>query len=306
MNKVKIMIGFLFVLFLVSIGINFSLYQYQKNKDCESCTTESKSQTLSLIENEYTKNLNQLPEGWKTYKNEEYGFEINYPEEFEGEKIKIKDIKFKNREDLAATGEDQKFSTASMGSFKTVKEIVSFNWATDRRIDGNTTETIDSLFTIGIHPNESNLSFKEFVSQEILSYYKGKEILKSQKIVNLGGIYGYEFVYRPSGITENTTYYFPSKDNRFIFSINMSTGFREKIETSGVVSADDIIFAFSKANSQFVLEELEKTFIEQGQEEFFKKYPEYKLFEKDFYVKYLELENTKKHILEQTISSFGF
>ena len=301
MNKMKISIGILVLFLVVLVGACFSLYQ--KNKT--SCETNKVSQKLSLINNEYTKNLNKLPEGWKTYKNDEYGFQVNYPETtFDGSKVNIQDVKFKSREDLAATGGDQKIGGGT-GSYKTVREIIDFNTTVEHNGDAGVIKTIDSLFAIGIHPNESNLAFEEFVSQEILSYYKGSEIIKSQKIVEVNGVTGYEFTYAYSNGGEAIAYYLPSKDNKTIFSINTTFTLPEATEVPGVIDVDNIMLAFSKANPQFSLGDIEKTFIENEQDVFFKKYPGYQLFEKDFTIKYLQGEWTKQETFGQIANSFN-
>lgn len=299
MNKTRLLIGSLVVLLVISIGA--SLILCQKSNNPKSCDIKSQSQELSLINNEYTKNLSKLPNGWKTYQNEGYGFQINYPEELNGNKIDTKDVRFKDRNDLAATGQEGEISTASMGSFKTAKEIIGFNSPVDKWVDGKIFKIKDSLFTIGIHPNEYNLSFEEFVSQEILSYYKGNEIIKSQEIVEVNDIKGYKFTYNPTEGSANTTYYFSSKDNKTIVSLNAHTEL-----LSEVLKSDDIFFEFSKINPQFKADLEKGTFMDNGYDEFLKRYPDYKLFEKDFSIKYLQKEKDKELVFAQIVDSFKF
>jgi len=298
MNKTRLLIGSLVILLIV---FGASLILCQKSNNPNSCDIKSQSQELNLINNEYTKNLSKLPDDWKTYENKSYGFQINYPEEFNENKIDAKDVSFKDRNDLATTGQEGEIPTASMGSFKTVKEIISFNSTVNKWIDGKMFKTKDSLFAIGIHPNESNLSFKEFVSQEILSYYKGSEIIKSQEIVEVNGTEGYKFTYNPTEGSNNITYYFPSKDNKTIVSLNTHTEL-----LSEVLKSDDIFFEFSKINPQFKIDLEKGTFMDNGYDEFLKKYPDYRLFEKDFSVKYLQKEKDKELAFAQIVDSFRF
>lgn len=321
MNKMKISVGILVLFLVVLVGACFSLYQ--KNKT--SCETNSGNQELSLIDNEYTKNLNKLPDGWKVYKNAEYGFQINYPETtFDGSKINIQDVKFKSREDLAATGGDQKIGGGT-GSYKTVREIIDFNTTVERNGDAGVIKGIDSLFAVGIHPNESNLSFEEFVSQEILSYYKGSEIIKSQKIVEVNGVTGYEFTYAYSNGGEAIAYYLPSKDNKTIFSVNTAFALPGAIEIEGVIDTGDVMLGYSNANPQFSLKDIEATFFQDanyypdgfnfreieanfaknGQDPFLKKYPGYQLFEKEFTIKYLQKEWAQQETFNQVVSSLS-
>lgn len=84
MNK-----GFLFgvattLLILLSIGGAYFLgTQSKKSKDVDVSTSEvTLSPTPQPQPTEVTIKQTNVPEGWLTYKNEEFGFEISYPENY--------------------------------------------------------------------------------------------------------------------------------------------------------------------------------------------------------------------------------
>ena len=93
---------------IISVSANLLAWEEIQNLDgsVEKLKTENQAQGLELIENEYTKNLGKEfnawdeKERWKTYRNEECGFEIKYPEKFEGKEIEIKKVSFDSREDF--------------------------------------------------------------------------------------------------------------------------------------------------------------------------------------------------------------
>ena len=303
MIKIKNINYILIILFIISIGANFLAWQKIGNF---SDITKNKGvgiQELKLIENEYTKNLNKLPDGWNIYSNEKYNFKINYPEEFENKKIDIKEVSFDSREDFYSTGKNERVSTVPPGgNFKTANHLIDFNITEDKMIENQIYKIKSPLFTIVIHSNKSNSSFEDFVSQEILNYYKGDKKIKDQRIIKINNTEGYQFIYYPIPGKVGIVYYLPSQDNKTIFSINT-----EIMLLSETLRSDDPYFEFSKINPQYQKEiEETGTLISGDYHDFLKKYPDYEKFLEHFSFEHAKKELNKRLVFEKIVYSFKF
>ena len=300
------------VLLIISVGVN--LFAWQKiqdlNKIAEKSKTENQVRGLELIENEYTKNLGEVfsiwdeENKWKTYRNEEYGFEISYPEEFESKEIEIKKVSFDSREDFYSSRKNKEVSLGvvpTFGSFKTVRHLIDFNITENKMVERQVFKMKFSLFAIAIHPNESNLPFEDFVSQEILSFYKGNEIIGEQRVVKINGVEGYRFVcFKQGGI--DIIYYLPSRDNKTIISIGAYIWLLDE-----ALRSDDPYFEFSKINPQY-RKEIEETgkLIDGDYNDFIKKYPDYEFFLNNFSFEHTKKELNKRLLFEKIVYGFKF
>lgn len=304
MIKIKNINCILIILFIISISVNFLAWQKFDNSSNFIENKEVKVQELELIENEYTKDLNKLPDGWNIYSNEKYNFKINYPEEFENKEVEIKKVSFSSREDFYSTGKYEQVSTVpSGGNFKTAKHMIDFNITEDKMIENQIYKIKSPLFTIVVHSNKSNLSFEDFVSQEILNFYEGNERIKDQRIIKINNIEGYRFIYYPIPGKVGIVYYLPSQDNKTIFSIST-----EIILLDEILRSDDPYFEFSKINPQYQKEfyNTKNPVYYEGHSEFLKKYPDYEKFLNHFSFKHTKKELNKRLIFEKIVYSFKF
>lgn len=303
---------FLTIMLIASASVNLFAWQEIQNLESsvEKLREQNQSQGLELIENEYTKNLGEVfsiwdeENKWKTYRNEEYGFEISYPEEFKSKKVKIGEISFNSREDFYSSRKDEEVSSgvvSTFGTFKTAKYLIDFNITEDKMIESQIFKTKSSLFAIAIHPNKSNLPFEDFVSQEILSFYKGNEIIKEQRVVKINGVEGYRFACFKQGEID-IIYYLPSPDNKTVISIGVYI-----ILLDETLRSDDPYFEFSKINSEYQ-KEIERSgkLIDRDYSDFIKKYPDYEIFLKHFSFEHAEKELTKRLLFEKIVYSFKF
>lgn len=303
MNKMKVSVGILVLFLVVLVGACFSLYQ--KNKT--SCETKSESRGLSLIDNEYTKNLNKLPDGWKVYKNAEYGFQINYPEMFDGQQIKIGTAEFSNQQELNQWQQNDKVSDNAsflVGYAEGKKEMIDFGVFKENQIFGDTTYNISSsLFAITIYPNDSNLSLKDFVSNEIMNTPEG---IDDQRIVNIGGRVGYRIIITRgvNSAPSVVAYYLPTNDNKKIIGISspieiFQGGYGPNFEFEGFIRA----YPKYEGNLQDMNNILT---IEGNQEGFDAKYPEYESYIEDLAARSAKKELNKRLTFEQIAYSFVF
>jgi hypothetical protein len=295
MNKTKVIVGSLVVLLIVSIGISFALFQ--ENNNPKFCETKSGIQEVSLINNEYTKDLNKLSEGWKTYKNDEYGFQINYPEEFGGQKVQIAQAEFKNDQELYAqlqankVPDDVKWMS---GHTEMDKKITDFNYLKENKTD--------SLFAVTIYSNPSNLSLKDFVSNEISNMPDG---INDQRIVNLNGDNGYRIVITKGAVDmpSSIIYYISTKDGKNIIGISSPI----EIFDGGYgpdLRFEDFVKAYPKYNED--LQNMSAVWnIAGNQEEIYKKYPEYKNFIEDLSAQSAQKELDKRSTFDQIAYSFN-
>jgi hypothetical protein len=296
MNKTKLLIVFLVILLIISIGA--SLILYQKSLIPKTGDTKPEIQELSLIDNEYTKNLNKLPEGWKPYKNDEYGFQINYPESFEGQKVEIGQAEFSNWQELYNQNQEGKVPDDTQwlyGNDTNDKKIIDFNFSKEN--------AKISLFAATIYPNKSNLSLKDFVSQEILNNPEG---IDDQRIVSINGIYGYRLVLTRATNSSPLVviYYFPAEENKNIISIStpieiFKGGYGPNFEF------ESFIKAYPKYNGE--LQNMENILTIGGdQETFDRKYPEYKSFVQTLSEQSAQKELEQRTTFEKIVSSFRF
>ncbi|MFA7170201.1 MAG: hypothetical protein WC178_05130 [Candidatus Paceibacterota bacterium] len=296
MNNTKVIISSLIILLIVSIGISFVLFQ--KNKNPKSCDIKSENQETSLINNKYTKDLNEIPDGWKTYQNDEYSFQINYPEEFDGQKIQVTQAEFKNNQELYAQLQENKMPDDvkwMSGYTEMDKKITDFNY-----LNGNKTT---SLFAITIYSNPLNLSLKDFVSDEILNMPEG---IDDQKIVNLNGKNGYKIVITKGviGMPSSVVYYMSAKDGKNIIGISSPI----EVFDGGYgpdLRFEDFVKAYQKYNGD--LQNIDNVWnIAGNQKEFDKKYPEYKNFIENLSAQSAQKELNKRLTFDQIAYSFNF
>lgn len=293
MNKIKLLVSSLVFLLVVSMCASLTLYQ--KGLTPKSCQM---NQELSLVENEYTKDLNALPEGWLTYRNNEHGFQINYPEQFDEKKVEIKQAEFSNWQELYAQNQEGKVPDDTKWlprNNETNQKMVDFSF-----LKG---DVQSSLFAITTYSNESNLSLKDFVSKEILNTEEG---INDQQIININGIYGYRLT-----ITRATNssplvivYYFPAKNSKKIISISspievFKGGYGPNIEFEAFIKA------YPKYSGE--LQNMENILtIDGDQETFNKRYPEYKDFIQTLSEQSDQKELKQRITFEQIVSSFRF
>ena len=326
MIKIKNTNYILIILFIISIGANFLAWQkignfsdITKNKEA---VNQTQIQELKLIENEYTSYLDNfsynIPEEWETYRNEKYGFEINYPKEFSEEcrskgncfreskwkKVKIQEVDFNEDKDFYAKQNENKISDNAyftFGSFKTARHIIDFNVFEKEEIwDNKTYQVESSLFAIVIHPNESNLSFEDFMSQEILNMPEG---IEEQRVVKINGVEGYRVVLpaihnAPSSIV----YYLPSKNNETIISIGTPVDTLREHPPYGKL--DDFIESYPQYQER--KNEMRNCFLGDDYNIFLKKYPVYTNFIEQLSAKHAEKELYKRLIFEKIVYSFKF
>ncbi len=300
MNKTKFLIGSLVILFMVSIGISLFLYAESKTCNCKP-QTQSKTngnQELSLINNDQTSNLNKLPDGWATYENKEYGFQISYPEKFNGQKIEIAQAEFKNNQEqfdqlqIKKIPDDIKWIS---GYTEMDKKITDFNYFKENKTT--------SLFAVTIYSNPLNLSLKDFVSNEILNMPEG---IADQRIVNLNGNDGYRITIQKGTIAMPLTlvYYVSVKDGKNIIGISSPI----EIFDGGYgpdFRFEDFVKAYPKYNKD--LQNMENIWnIAGNQEDLDKKYPEYKNFIENLSAQFAQRELDKRLTFDQIAYSFSF
>ena len=307
MIKEKSVNYLLIILLIISVSANLLAWREIQNLDgsIKKLKTGNQTRGLELIENEYTKNLGVLQEGWKTYRNEEYGFEIKYPEEFESKEIEIKKVSFDSREDFYSSQKNEEVSSGvvpTFGSFKTARHLIDFNITENKMIERQVFKMKSSLFAIAIHPNKSNLPFEDFVSQEILSFYKGNEIIKEQRVVKINGVEGYRFACFKQGEID-IIYYLPFPDNKTVISIGTYIMLLDE-----TLKSDDPYFEFSKINPQYQKElyDTENPIYYKSHSEFLEKYPDYENFLNRFSFEHTKKELNKRLLFEKIVYSFKF
>lgn len=253
------------------------------------------NQSLTLIDNDYTKIIGEIPDGWKTYKNDKYGFVLNYPESFDSQKIEIKEMDFNNENDFISKQKKSGVSNNvfyTFGTFKTTKNIIDFNIP-----DNN--QTRKSVFAIAIHPNDSNIPFKDFISQEILSTPEG---IENQQIVKINNVEGYRII-TPATEPTNTSsiiYYLPAKDKKTIISI----GAPIEIFKYGPPPGEPPfarVNAFIKLYPQYQSEikNIENLYMNDNKTELAKKYPDFIKYEVGLAITSTEKELDERLTLEK-------
>ena len=311
MSKIK-NASYLFIgLLIISASANLFAWEKIRNSKNIMESKEVKTQGLKLIENEYTKNLGELPDQWSVYSNEKYNFKINHPEEFQDKKIKIQEIDFNEDMDFYAKQNENKISDDAyftFGSFKTARHIIDFNVFEKEEIWDNKTYQIESsLFAIVVHFNKFNLSFEDFISQEILNMPEG---IEEQRIIKINGVEGYRVVLPRAIISApiGVVYYIPSKDNKTIISIGAPIEIFVKIHYDKV---HEFIEAYPQYKKEVDRINNDPTIV--SIDEFLENNSDFKKF-----LKYLDSENAKldleyakkelnkRLIFEKIVYSFQF
>jgi len=171
------------------------------------------NESIKLIENDNTKSQNILPEGWKAYRNEKFGFQVNYPEQYEKRIVDVKEIEFNNADELYKKGQEN-MSRDSMylaGYSSAKKHMFDFYISVQ---PANL-----SLFAITVYENESGSSLYDFVSNEIMQMPEG---IDDQRIINIDGKWGYRIEVARSNNSSPSVimYYLLASDGKNVVSIS--------------------------------------------------------------------------------------
>lgn len=303
------------VLIIILIGANLiSLQEINKlNISIKNIEAGSKKQPTEIpppTNNEICKETIQTSDSSPTSKftDKDYNFEIDYPKEYDGKTIEVKSLDFSSEMDFISKQSDAKISddvSYTFGNFTTTRHITDFGMINNIE-DSNNQKSKLSLFAISIHPNKSNLSFEDFISQEIKNMPEG---ITNKKSFDINNISGY-IVTLPSAsysTPESVIYYFPTTDKKTIFGIG-TTLYPFKFGPPPGDPPFERIDGFIKLYPKYQdsVKSIEDLFMSEKKDDLYSKYPEFEKYEKDLAANYATSETSKKIELENIVKSFKF